>query len=223
MSSMTIQTEAQKRNVWAAIPPAERSLQPTPLVVLLFSLRTYVSSSPPSVCDSIRVLLYDLGMVDRDTFGSEIVPLDSGQRCFFPPISGQLDIFSADFYRDLHEIVDSCPSRSLQTAHIFYVKEGQRSAVDILDNALNIQNTSADFCGFLSELGEGIEAGVHDSWTGHWSTAFSSERSKTIPYLLSITRNVQNHWKRPTQSTTTSSTESPTLFGGQTLTARLPS
>ncbi|VDK58802.1 unnamed protein product [Cylicostephanus goldi] len=33
-----------------------------------------------------------------------------------------------------------------------------------------------EFCGFLSELGEGIEVGLHDSWTGHWSTAFSSER-----------------------------------------------
>uniref|UniRef100_A0A1I7XE43 Rap-GAP domain-containing protein n=1 Tax=Heterorhabditis bacteriophora TaxID=37862 RepID=A0A1I7XE43_HETBA len=47
--------------------------------------------------------------------------------------------------------------------------------------SLNIQNTSADFCGFLSGLGEGIEIGVHDTWTGHWSTAYSSERNLSPP------------------------------------------
>ncbi|KJH42711.1 hypothetical protein DICVIV_11286 [Dictyocaulus viviparus] len=103
-----------------------------------------------------------MGLVDREAFGKDIVCLDSGQ--------------SSDFYRCLHDIVDSCPSRSLSTTYVFYVKEGQRCASDILNNSLNIQNTSADFCGFLASLGEGVEVTSHDSWTGHWSTAFSNER-----------------------------------------------
>ena len=47
-------------------------------------------------------------------------------------------LFSADFYADMHRLVDSSPARTLQTAHVFYVKDGQRSAVDILENAVSL-------------------------------------------------------------------------------------
>ncbi|KAK6046236.1 hypothetical protein COOONC_16260 [Cooperia oncophora] len=148
IDSETPQQKAiRERNRWTLMSDEDRRVKP--------------ALSPPT-CKSIRILLYDMGLVDRVSFGKDIVCLDSGQ--------------SAEFYRTLHEMVDSCPTRALHTTHIFYVKEGQRSAVDILGNAANVQSTRADFCGFLAGLGEGVEIGVHDSWTGHWSTAFSSER-----------------------------------------------
>ncbi|VDO47161.1 unnamed protein product [Haemonchus placei] len=83
----------------------------------------------PQTCKSIRILLYDMGLVDRVSFGKDIVCLDSGQ--------------SSEFYRSLHEMVDSCPARALHTTHIFYVKEGQRSAVDILENAVSSHSSFA--------------------------------------------------------------------------------
>ncbi|CAJ0960121.1 unnamed protein product, partial [Mesorhabditis belari] len=140
-------TRHDERNIWAALKEEQRRAEPPKTV---------------QVCNSIRVFLYDMGLIDKDVFGSEFIYLDSGQ--------------NVDFYRDLHEMVDSCPNRSLQTAFIFYVKVGQRSAVDILENALNIQNTSGDFCHLLSELGEGVEVEKHEGWTGHTSTAYSSDR-----------------------------------------------
>ncbi|KAJ1371288.1 hypothetical protein KIN20_033208 [Parelaphostrongylus tenuis] len=141
------QKAIRERNRWTLMSDEERRVKP---------------ANSPATCKSIRILLYDMGLVDEEGFGKDIVCLDSGQ--------------SEEFYRNLHEAVDSCPTRALSTTYIFYVKEGQRSAIDILGNALNLQNTASDFCGFLAGLGEGVEIRSHDSWTGHWSTAYTSER-----------------------------------------------
>ncbi|CCG28092.1 Rap-GAP domain-containing protein [Caenorhabditis elegans] len=139
--------ESRRNNVFERMRPEERIVAP---------------SKPLDTCSSIRMMLYDFGLINERIFGSEIVLLDSSM--------------SEKFYRDLHETVDCAPARTQLTAHIFYVKEGQRIAVDILENALNVQNSCSDFCMFLANLGEGIEIGVHDTWTGHWSTAYSTER-----------------------------------------------
>ncbi|RCN27548.1 hypothetical protein ANCCAN_26716 [Ancylostoma caninum] len=154
--------EAELRKIDAETPEEKARREKNRWTLMNEESRRVKPALSPSTCRSIRILLYDMGLVDRESFGKDIVCLDSGQ--------------SSDFYRDLHDLVDSCPARALHTTHIFYVKEGQRSAVDILDNALNVHNTRPDFCGFLAGLGEGVEIGLHDSWTGHWSTAFSSER-----------------------------------------------
>ncbi|EYC45327.1 hypothetical protein Y032_0432g1363 [Ancylostoma ceylanicum] len=154
--------EAELRKIDAETPEEKARREKNRWTLMNEENRRVKPALSPSTCKSIRILLYDMGLVDRESFGKDIVCLDSGQ--------------SSDFYRDLHDLVDSCPARALHTTHIFYVKEGQRSAVDILDNAQNVHNTRPDFCGFLAGLGEGVEIGLHDSWTGHWSTAFSSER-----------------------------------------------
>ncbi|GMT14411.1 hypothetical protein PFISCL1PPCAC_5708, partial [Pristionchus fissidentatus] len=117
---------------------------------------------PVKLCNSIRVFLYDMGLIDEKTYGKDLVQLDAGQ--------------SSSFYRDLHEMVDSSPSSFLSTTHIFYVRNGQRNALDILENGMNLQSLSSPFLHLLSQLGEGIEVGGHEGWTGHWSTAFSSQR-----------------------------------------------
>ncbi|KAF1764940.1 hypothetical protein GCK72_004891 [Caenorhabditis remanei] len=139
--------ESRRNNVFERMRPDERIVAPL---------------KPVDKCSSIRMMLYDFGLINDRIYGSEIVVLDSSM--------------SDKFYRDLHESVDCAPARTQLTAHIFYVKEGQRNAVDILENALNVQNSCSDFCMFLSNLGEGIEIGLHDTWTGHWSTAYSTER-----------------------------------------------
>ncbi|CAJ0567301.1 unnamed protein product, partial [Mesorhabditis spiculigera] len=143
-------TRHDERNIWAALTEEQRKATPV---------------QPAATCDSLRIFLYDMGLVHKDIFGSELIYLDPAQ--------------SPSFYHDLHRVVDSCPARTLQTVHIFYVKVGQRSAVDILENALNIQNTSSEFCTLLAELGEGVEVGQHGGWTGHWSTAYASHQGPT--------------------------------------------
>nr|CDP92293.1 Bm3056, isoform b [Brugia malayi] len=119
-------------------------------------------SRPSTNCSASRVLLYDLGLISEESYESgDILLLDSS---------------NLDFYHDLHHMVDRSPTKLLQTVRLFYVRDGQRSAVDILANAMNLQNTSNLFCSLLAELGEGVEVETHPHWTGDWTTAFSAER-----------------------------------------------
>uniref|UniRef100_A0A914CZF2 Ral GTPase-activating protein subunit alpha/beta N-terminal domain-containing protein n=1 Tax=Acrobeloides nanus TaxID=290746 RepID=A0A914CZF2_9BILA len=131
------------------------------------SLGSFLSQPPrpqSSVkkCNTGRIFLYDLGLINGNSFNKELIPLDSGQ--------------CDEFYRDLHQIVDRSATKILQTVGIFYVKDGQRTVGDILDNAMAIPTTRPEFCRFLAELGEGVDIATHPNWTGHWATAFSAER-----------------------------------------------
>ncbi|VBB26477.1 unnamed protein product [Acanthocheilonema viteae] len=119
-------------------------------------------TEPPANCSAGRILLYDLGLISEESYKSgDILLLDSS---------------NPDFYHDLHQMVDRSPTKLLQTVRLFYVRDGQRSAMDILANAMNLQNTSNLFCSLLAELGEGVEVETHPHWTGDWTTAFSAER-----------------------------------------------
>ena len=98
---------------------------------------------PAAKCDSARVFLYDMGFVNRLAYGKEFVPLVSA---------------SEDFYPTLRSAVDVSPTRVLATVHLFYVRDGQRVAGDILQNHHNLQNSSVEFCSMLDGLGmAGIE------------------------------------------------------------------
>ncbi|VDM91850.1 unnamed protein product, partial [Onchocerca ochengi] len=119
-------------------------------------------AEPPTNCNAGRVLLYDLGLISEESYISGDILL--------------LDSTNPNFYDDLHQMVDRSPTKLLQTVRLFYVRDGQRSAADILANAMNLQNTSNLFCGLLAELGEGVDVESHPHWTGDWTTAFSAER-----------------------------------------------
>uniref|UniRef100_A0A914YH21 Rap-GAP domain-containing protein n=1 Tax=Panagrolaimus superbus TaxID=310955 RepID=A0A914YH21_9BILA len=118
--------------------------------------------NPSCKVNSVRNFLYDLGYVNDKSFGTTLQPLDSGN--------------SEEFYRDLHQIVDRTHTRIAQTVGIFFVKEGQKNVIDILENSLFLDETSPEFCHFLSELGECVDVSCHPYWSGHFATAFSSER-----------------------------------------------
>ena len=119
--------------------------------------------NPSCRVNSIRNFLYDLGFVNDKAYEGGLQPLDAGN--------------SEEFYRDLHQIVDRAHTKIAQTVGVFFVKEGQRNALEILENSLFLDETSPEFCQLLSELGECVDVSTHPHWTGHWSTAFSSERS----------------------------------------------
>ncbi|VDN29748.1 unnamed protein product [Gongylonema pulchrum] len=94
----------------------------------------------------------------------------------FTELSKPAEPKNDEFYRDMHRMVDRSPTKLLQSVRLFYVRDGQRTAVDILNNVMNLQTTSSQFCGLLAELGEGVEVATHPYWTGDWRTAFSAER-----------------------------------------------
>jgi hypothetical protein len=123
--------------------------------------------NPSCKVNSIRNFLYDLGYITDKSYGTILQPLDSGN--------------SEEFYRDLHQIVDRTHTRIAQTVGIFFVKEGQRNMIDILENSLFLDETSPEFCHLLSELGECVDIASHPFWSGHFATAFSSERKPIEP------------------------------------------
>lgn len=48
-----------------------------------------------------------------------------------------LDKECGDFSEQLLEMIDKTPSRAIVAVHVFYVKAGQRSTVDILENGVS--------------------------------------------------------------------------------------
>uniref|UniRef100_A0A1I7Z3Y0 RALGAPB_N domain-containing protein n=1 Tax=Steinernema glaseri TaxID=37863 RepID=A0A1I7Z3Y0_9BILA len=138
-----------ERNVWLSSGIGQqlcKPLQPLPAV---------------SKCATDRVFLYDMGLLNEKSFGDDVLLLDSQ---------------TESFYQDLHNLVDRSPEKMIQTVYMFYVRDGQRSYIDILENSMNLQSTSGDFCRVVSELGTGVEVPTHAHWTGNWSTAFSADR-----------------------------------------------
>ncbi|VDM43405.1 unnamed protein product [Toxocara canis] len=139
------------RNLWLREPLASelsKPIQPKP-------------AAPD--CDAGRVFLYDMGLISEEAFkAGDIVMLDSAR--------------SDEFYHDLHQMVDRSPTKLIQSVCIFYVRDGQKTAAEILENAMNLESVSSEFCAMLAELGEGVEVAAHPHWTGNWATAFSSER-----------------------------------------------
>ncbi|VDN53155.1 unnamed protein product [Dracunculus medinensis] len=142
------------RNVWLKEPLASELSKPVQ------------PHLPPDDCNAGRVLLYDLGFISQEAYDNgDFVMLNSTE--------------SNEFYRVLHEMVDRSPTKLLQTAFVFYVKEGQRNALDILENAMTLENTNEQFCALLAMLGDGVDVKSHAHWTGNWATAFSSDRRPT--------------------------------------------
>ncbi|KAI1726781.1 ral GTPase-activating protein subunit beta [Ditylenchus destructor] len=119
---------------------------------------------PTNKCDSVRVFLYDLGLINKYAIGKEVVPLDSSN----------MDAFCLNLYNS----VDRLPVKLLETVSIFYVRDGQRSTVDILRNNENLQSTSADFCNMLCGLGKAEDVYSFAHWTGHWDTAFLGDKGE---------------------------------------------
>uniref|UniRef100_A0A183BS79 Rap-GAP domain-containing protein n=1 Tax=Globodera pallida TaxID=36090 RepID=A0A183BS79_GLOPA len=96
--------------------------------------------SPVAKCNSLRVFLYDMGLVNRRAFGREFTPLDNSS----------FDIF----YDSLSVTVDQHPVRLAETVSVFYVREGQRSAEEILQNNINLRQTNPHYCRLLGQLGK---------------------------------------------------------------------
>lgn len=80
-----------------------------------------------------------MGFVHRKSFGKDFVPLSYESRyCLILIICFKNVIFSSEFYNDLYKIVDQSSVRLQETVLIFFVREGQRVAADILRNNVRI-------------------------------------------------------------------------------------
>ncbi|KAI6216469.1 Rap-GAP domain-containing protein [Aphelenchoides fujianensis] len=112
-------------------------------------------------CNTIRVFLYDMGLVTRPAFGNELIALDTAA-CL------------ADFHTHLHQLVDRQPAKRCETVSLFYVRADQTNATEILQNAEDLRATDSEFCTFVAQLGRARSVREPGFWTGHWQTAFAA-------------------------------------------------
>ncbi|KAK3094041.1 hypothetical protein FSP39_023374 [Pinctada imbricata] len=88
-----------------------------------------------------------------------------------PPALVTLDTTNSGLFTDL-EILDSVTPRDSDTVHVFYVKSGQRTCVDILANVASRTSVQSQFLEFLHSLGWPVDIKRHAGWTGHISTSW---------------------------------------------------
>ncbi|CAD5213097.1 unnamed protein product [Bursaphelenchus okinawaensis] len=140
-------SDRDQKNVWStASLDSELCASPKP-------------AEPFKKCNAVRVFLYDMGLLDRKTFGQDLIALDSTH--------------TTDFFDALHCQIDRQPAKKCETVSIFYVRRGQRSFSEILKNTEHLETTSKSFVGLISRLGRIRRTREPGFWTGHWQTAFS--------------------------------------------------
>ncbi|XP_064490063.1 ral GTPase-activating protein subunit beta-like isoform X2 [Ornithodoros turicata] len=118
----------------------------------------------PSICQEVqtaRLFLSHLGFLWDDfgtnhTNGYPLMALDNSQEGYYAAL----------------EALDNIPSRTNDTMFVFYVKDGQTSANDILGNVTSSKNVHPQFLEFLRSLGWPVDVGMHTGWTGNPATSW---------------------------------------------------
>ncbi|XP_061688334.1 ral GTPase-activating protein subunit beta [Syngnathoides biaculeatus] len=106
---------------------------------------------PAPDVQTARLFLSHLGLVTPETLKD---PGTGGA----PAQLVSLDASVPGFYEDLRHL-DSLPSRTQESAFIFYVRAGQKTAMEILQNVESRCTVSRHFLDFLSSLGQPASRG----------------------------------------------------------------
>ncbi|KAM7006209.1 ral GTPase-activating protein subunit beta [Tautogolabrus adspersus] len=106
---------------------------------------------PVTKFQTARVFLSHLGLLTLETLK------DSGTSGVLPELVS-LDSSLPGFSEDLRSL-DRLPSRNCDSAFVFYVRAGQRTATEILKNVDSSSSVSSYFLDFLSSLGWPVEVG----------------------------------------------------------------
>lgn len=121
----------------------------------------------PPLChefQTARLLLSHFGFLSLDALQQSV---DAAV-----PSLVALDSSMAGFARDL-DLLDTTNNRTIDTAHVFYVRAGQSAPQDILLNVVSSNTVHPHFLEFLTGLGWMVNVYQHPGWTGHVSTAFT--------------------------------------------------
>ncbi|XP_076463976.1 ral GTPase-activating protein subunit beta-like isoform X2 [Babylonia areolata] len=124
---------------------------------------------PPEICheyQTARLFLSHYGFLSLESLKEP-----SNRVCSVPPALVMLDSTSSALFADL-EALDFIPSRDNDTLHVFYVKQNQKTALDILSNVTSYSNVQPQFLEFLHSLGWPVDVRKHAGWTGHVSTSW---------------------------------------------------
>ncbi|XP_037623458.1 ral GTPase-activating protein subunit beta-like isoform X3 [Sebastes umbrosus] len=108
---------------------------------------------PPPITNfqTARLFLSHLGLLTPETLKN---PGTSGVPAQLVSLDSSLPGFSEDLRR-----LDQLPSRNFDSAFVFYMRAGQRTAAEILRNVESSCSVPSHFLDFLSSLGQPVEAG----------------------------------------------------------------
>lgn len=97
------------------------------------------------------------------------------------PILTALDANQPGFLNDL-QALDKLSPRTNDTLHIFYVKVGQTSAAEIVDNTSeeNVNSLDKHFWSILLSLGWPVDVDEHAGWTGCLGTSWKTQTSNVV-------------------------------------------
>lgn len=140
-------------------------------------------SMPPNVChefQAARLFLSHFGFLtigenthkttDASLLPSSLIVLDSKRNGFVSDIAG----------------LDKMSPRTCDTVHVFYVRVGQSSDQEIIENMSeeNVGSLDTNFWSMLKSLGQSVNVDDHSGWTGFinssWRVNNSAKKSRNF-------------------------------------------
>ena len=132
---------------------------------------------PPTVCHDFQAARLFLSHFGFLTIGenSQQKPNESS---LLSPSLIVLDSNKGGFVSDL-AVLDKMSPRTCDTVHIFYVRAGQSSEQDIIDNMSeeNIGSLDINFWNMLQSLGQAVNIEEHAGWTGFINNSWKVNNS----------------------------------------------
>lgn len=152
-------------------------------------------SEPPPVChefQAARLFLSHFGFLSME---DKNVTEKSDQMPSVPLLT-VLDAKRSGFLSDLHAL-DKLSPRTNDTLHIFYVKVGQSSATEIIDNLSeeNVGSLDKHFWNVLLSLGWPVEIDEHAGWTGFLSTSWKIRTNNVLSPKKEFNISAPEHMK----------------------------
>lgn len=129
-------------------------------------------SEPPPVCNEFqaaRLFLSHFGFLSMDE-----QPNGENMEAMSPvPLLTVLDATKPGFLNDLQSL-DKLSPRTNDTLHAFYVKVGQTTAAEIVENVSeeNASSLNKSFWNVLLSLGWPVDIDTHSGWTGSAKTSW---------------------------------------------------
>lgn len=136
------------------------------------SLSHAQESEPPAVChefQAARLFLSHFGFLSLDDHGSH----ENGESISTMPLLTVLDAKRPGFSADIG-LLDKLSPRTNDTLHLFYVKVGQTTATEIVDNMSedNVVTLNKHFWNMLLSMGWPVDIDEHAGWTGSLNTSW---------------------------------------------------
>lgn len=134
-------------------------------------------SMPPNVCHEFQAARLFLSHFGFLTIG-ENSQQKSNESSLLSPSLIVLDSSRTGFVGDL-SVLDKMSPRTCDTVHTFYVRVGQSSEQEIVDNMNeeNVGSLDVNFWQMLQSLGKAVDVEDHAGWTGFINTSWKVNNS----------------------------------------------